>query len=163
MKQPLRSLSNHHLMTPKHLRPLRDSHNCWTCNPNLPTCVSNLQTVEWETASENKWRPILVQGLRRDTEINFHINNIYGSVTQWISAWLWIWRTPVQIPVREIFFTYSFKEEMNQMKKKKNNNNNSSNSLVFGRWPQTKSVWGSAFTGKENGGEIYHSCATVWQ
>ena len=25
-------------------------------------------------------------------------------------------------------------------KKKKNNNNNSSNSLVFGRWPQTK-IW----------------------
>ena len=29
---------------------------------------------------------------------------------------------------------------MNQMENKnKNNNNNSSNSLVFGRWPQTKS------------------------
>ena len=38
----------------------------------------------------NKCRPILVQGLRRDVEINFHINNIYGSVTQWICAWLWI-------------------------------------------------------------------------
>ena len=27
---------------------------------------------------------------------------------------------------------------MNQMENNKNNNNNSSNSLVFGRWPQTK-------------------------
>ena len=37
---------------------------------------------------ENKCQPILVQGLWQDIEINFHINNIYGSVAQWISAWL---------------------------------------------------------------------------
>ena len=51
----------------------------------------------------NKCRPVLVQGLRRDIQINFHINNIYSSVAQWISAWLRIWWTPVWFPVREIF------------------------------------------------------------
>ena len=34
----------------------------------------------------NKCRPILVQGLQRDIGINFHIDNIYGSVAQWICA-----------------------------------------------------------------------------
>ena len=33
-------------------------------------------------ALSNKCRPILVQGLRRDIEINFHINSLYGSVAQ---------------------------------------------------------------------------------
>ena len=37
----------------------------------------------------NKCRPLLVQGLRRDIEINFHVS----------------WRAPVWFPVREIFFT----------------------------------------------------------
>ena len=86
----------------------------------------------------NKCWPKLVQGLRRDIEINFHINDIYGSVAQRISAWLWIWRTLIHFPVREIFFTLiSFNEEMNQKVKNKNNNN-SSNYLVFGLWPETK-------------------------
>ena len=57
---------------------------------------------------KNKCRPILVQGLRRDIEINFNINNIYCSVAQWISAWLWIWRTLVWFPVSEIFFHLNF-------------------------------------------------------
>ena len=39
---------------------------------------------------ENKCRPILVQGLRQDIDINCHIFNTYGSVAKWISAWLWI-------------------------------------------------------------------------
>ena len=51
----------------------------------------------------NKCQPILVQGLRRDIEINFHVNYIYGSVAQWISAWLWIWRTPIRFSIRGIF------------------------------------------------------------
>ena len=46
-------------------------------------------TLLWNW-NNNKCRPILVQGLRRDIEINFHISNIYGSVAQWISAWMWI-------------------------------------------------------------------------
>ena len=80
--------------------------------PPRGTC---LRTLYWEKEDRNKCRPILVQGLRREIEINFHIINIYGSVAQRISAWLWIWRTPVWLPVRDIFFTYiSFKEEMNQ-------------------------------------------------
>ena len=41
----------------------------------------------------NKCQPILVQGLRRDIQMNFHIKTIYVSVAQWISAWLWIWTT----------------------------------------------------------------------
>ena len=41
------------------------------------------------TASENKCRPILVQGLQRDIENNFHMEFINGSVAEWISAWLW--------------------------------------------------------------------------
>ena len=58
--------------------------------------------------AKNKFRPILVQGLLQDIEINFHIINIYGSVVQWISAWLWIWRTLVRNPVREIFLHLNF-------------------------------------------------------
>ena len=48
-------------------------------------------------------------------------------------------------PGRE-FSKISFEDEMNQMEKNKDNkknnnyNNNSSNSLVFGRWLQTK-IW----------------------
>ena len=34
----------------------------------------------------NKSWPILVQGLRRDIEINFHINDTYGTVAQWIKC-----------------------------------------------------------------------------
>ena len=34
-------------------------------------------------------------------------------------------------------FSIDLKEELNEMKNK-NDNKNSSNSLVFGRWPQTK-------------------------
>ena len=40
---------------------------------------------------------------------------------------------------------------MNQMVKNKNNNNNSSNSLVFGRWPQTKTAtrsWAASSRGR---------------
>ena len=36
----------------------------------------------YKSSIVNKCRPILVQGLRRNIEINFHINNIYGSVAQ---------------------------------------------------------------------------------
>ena len=43
-----------------------------------------------EDKRRNKCQLILVKGLRRDIEINFHTNNIYGSVALWISAWLWI-------------------------------------------------------------------------
>ena len=35
----------------------------------------------------NKCRPILVEGLKRGIEINFHINKIYGSVAKWIKCW----------------------------------------------------------------------------
>ena len=51
----------------------------------------------------NKCWPIPLQGLRRDIEINFKTFNTYGSVAQWMSAWLWICRTLVQFTVREIF------------------------------------------------------------
>ena len=53
----------------------------------------------------NKCQPILVQGLRRDIEINFHINNIYGSVSQWISAWL---KDPGFFPCQGDFFSIKF-------------------------------------------------------
>ena len=78
---------------------------------------------------------MLVQGLRRDIEINFHTKPAYGSVAQWWSAWLWIRRTLVQFPARDIFFPYiSFKEEMNlKVKEKNKNKDNSSYSLVYGR------------------------------
>ena len=36
---------------------------------------------------KNKCWPILVQGLRRDMEINFYINNSYGSVAQSAEWW----------------------------------------------------------------------------
>ena len=51
-------------------------------------------------------------------------------------------KNPCLISSQGVFFTkISFKEAMNQMvKDKKNKNNNPSNSLVFGRWPQTKIV-----------------------
>ena len=35
-------------------------------------------------------------------------------------------------------FSIYLNEELNQMENNKNKNKNSSNSLVFGRWPQTK-------------------------
>ena len=63
------------------------------------------RTANWAL---NKCRPILVQGLRQDIEINFHIDYIYGSVAQWISNWLWIWRTPVRYSIRGIFFHLNF-------------------------------------------------------
>ena len=53
----------------------------------------------------NKCRPILIQGLRQDIELNFQRSNIYDSVARWIGAWLWIWKNPVWFPVREFFFT----------------------------------------------------------
>ena len=101
-------------------------------------------TIKWhrfESCSleiKNKCRPILVQGLRRDIEINFH-----GA--QWISAWLWIWRNLVGFLVREIFsLKFLLRWKWTKMVKDKNNNNynknNSSNSLVFGRWPQSKTI-----------------------
>ena len=43
-------------------------------------------SVYCDKITKNKCRPILVQGLRRDIEINFHIDNIYGSVAQLIEC-----------------------------------------------------------------------------
>ena len=88
-----------------------------------------------ERAELNKCRPILIQGLRRDIEINFHFINIYGSKTHWISAV--DLKDSGSIPSQGDFLSlkFLFKEEMNQMVK---NNNNSRYSLVFGRWPRTK-------------------------
>ena len=40
-------------------------------------------------------------------------------------------------PSPDIFSIY-LNEELNQMENKNKNNKNASNSLVFGRWPQTK-------------------------
>ena len=48
---------------------------------NIENFFSNCSVSE--LTNINKCRPILVQGLRRDIEINF-------SVAQWISAWRWI-------------------------------------------------------------------------
>ena len=62
--------------------------HCIMLYRSLATCCGILQLLSF--AKTNKCGPILVQGLRQDIEINFHINNIYGSVAQWISAWLWI-------------------------------------------------------------------------
>ena len=62
----------------------------------------------------NKCRPKLVQGLRQDIEINFHIYNINGSVAQWIKCLAADLKDHGSIPKEGDFFTYiSFKEEMN--------------------------------------------------
>ena len=45
---------------------------------------------------------------------------------------------PCPIPSQGDFFHLNFFKEMNQMVEDNKNKNNSSNSLVFGRWPQTK-------------------------
>ena len=97
-------------------------------------CLSN--------AFINKCRPILVQGLRRDIEINFHIKNIIGSVAQSVQ-----WR-PVEQEVRDlkpalgkfkkIYFIYMRK--WSKWWRTTTTRKNSSNYLVFGRWPQTKIV-----------------------
>ena len=95
----------------------------------------------WFESSYNKCRPILVQGLRHDIEINFHSVNINGSVAQLIE-----WSaSALKVPgsnsgLGEFFSSIPFNEEMNQMVNKKNNN--SSNSLDIGRWPQTKMLLG---------------------
>ena len=44
-----------------------------------PNPMNGLQACKYYL---NKCRPILVQGLQRYVEINFLINNIYGSVAQ---------------------------------------------------------------------------------
>ena len=54
--------------------------------------------------SNNKCRPKLVQGLPQDIVINFHLNNIYGFVAQWIKSW----RTPVWFTDREKIFSLEF-------------------------------------------------------
>ena len=53
-------------------------------------------------------------------------------------------KVPGSIPSQGDFFHLNLKEEINQMvnnnKNNNKNNNNSSFSLVFGRWPQTKTI-----------------------
>ena len=52
--------------------------------------------------NNNKCRPILVQGLRLDIEINFHINKIYSSVDKCMAVDL---KDPGWIPSQGDFFT----------------------------------------------------------
>ena len=51
---------------------------------------------------------ILVQGLRRDIEINFHISNIYGSVAQWIKCSAGELKNPDSIPSEGDFISLKF-------------------------------------------------------
>ena len=50
----------------------------------------------------------------------------------------------------------------NKNKKKKNNNNNSSNSLVFGQWPQTKTIAVQHWKAYQNDLHIYGSRAGIF-
>ena len=57
----------------------------------------------------NKCRPILVQGLRRDKEINFLSNNIYGSVAQLIECSAIVQKVPgSNLGMEEFFHLNSF-------------------------------------------------------
>ena len=57
---------------------------------------------------ENKCRPLLVQGLRRDIEINFHVNYINGSVAQWIKCSAGELKGTSSIPSQGDFFHLNF-------------------------------------------------------
>ena len=59
----------------------------WPRGPILSLSLLNSRDPWFCLPYKNKCRPILVQGLRRDITINFHINNIYGSVAQSVEWW----------------------------------------------------------------------------
>ena len=67
--------------------------------------LSPLTYLSGRVSCENKCRLILVQGLRRGIEINFHINKIYGSVAQWIKCLAGELKYPGSSPSQGDFFT----------------------------------------------------------
>ena len=85
---------------------------------------------------KNKYRPILVQGLRRDVNI-FHLPYIKASVAQLKERLIAEQKVlGSNLSQGDIYsFINSFSEEVNQMLSKNNKFNNSSNSLVFGLQP----------------------------
>ena len=90
-----------------------------TLNSKTPNSYCCLQVIDKATSVmvlgifiknhiPNKCQPILVQGLRRDIELNFHIINIYGSVAQWIKCLAWELKDPDSIPSQGDFFSLKF-------------------------------------------------------
>ena len=60
--------------------------------------IINTMTTVIHNTKINKCQPNLVQGLRRDIEINFHINILYGFVAQWIKFLAGVLEDPDSIP-----------------------------------------------------------------